>query len=188
MDLPGLDRQPGRVVEAEILRRFNSSISFDPNLSAHEFFLVVSVGRCKFRLSEVSVALILNSVIGGCPDAFRVYALSDRVFRFSVHLQSVGFHIFRLRSFECSSFKIYFHLWHRGGPNYQHEYKLWQDEQSSQWVDVVKKILSRANLIHVGSSHVLQNLLFIIPSFKILVIMRGNKFSSTFKCWSFLMF
>lgn len=108
MDLPGFDRRPRRVVEAEILRRYNSPVSFDPNLSAREFFLVVSVGRCKFRLTELSVALILNSVIGGCPDAFRVFALSDRVFRFSVHSQPVGFHIFRLRSFECSNFKIFF--------------------------------------------------------------------------------
>lgn len=161
MDLSGLDRRPGRVVEAEVYRRYNALVSFDPLSSSSEFFLVLSVGRCKFRLLEHSVSLILQSVIGGQAPAFRVLCLADRVFRFSVHSQEVGFHIYRLRSFECANFKIYFHLWHGGGPNFCYEYKLWMEEQSSEWVNVVRntqksKPLSGANLVRLGTRRVLR--------------------------------
>jgi hypothetical protein len=96
MDLPGLDRRPGRVVEAEIFCRFNALVCFGPSLSARQFFLVFSIGRCKFRLTGISVALILQSVIVGRANDFHVHSLCDRVFRFSVHSQAVGFHIYQL--------------------------------------------------------------------------------------------
>lgn len=70
MDLPGLDRRPVRVVETEIRRQYNSPVSFDPNLSPRQFFLVASFGRCKYHLSELSVPLLLQSVIGGNPCDF----------------------------------------------------------------------------------------------------------------------
>lgn len=161
MDLPGLDRRRGRVVEAEIFRRYNSPGSFDLRHSSRPFFLVLSVGRCKFRLSESSVALTIHSVNGGQPDAFQVLPLGDRVFSFSVVSQQVGFHIYRLRAFECHNFKIFFHLWHSGGPKFWHEYRLWLDEQSCEWMEVTKNPsksanLSRANLVQLGTRRVLR--------------------------------
>lgn len=63
MDLPELNFRPGKVVEAEIRRRFSSPVSFDPNLSSREFFLVLSFGRCKFRLSEQLASHVLQSVM-----------------------------------------------------------------------------------------------------------------------------
>jgi len=159
MDLPGLDHCPGKGVEAEIHRRFNSPVSFDPSRSAREFFLVASFGRCKFCLSEFSVASLLQSVIGGSPSAFRIRFLSNRVFHFSVNSQEVGFHIYRLRAYECVNFKVFFHLWNRGGPNYALEYKRWSDEQASEWVEVAKRnsapnSLSAANAVHLGLGRV----------------------------------
>lgn len=79
----------------------------------------------------------------------------------SVFSQDVGFHIYHLRSFECHNFKIYFYLWHGGGPNFWHEYTHWLDEQSSEWVEVVKKQskptnLSGANLVQLGTRRVLR--------------------------------
>jgi hypothetical protein len=59
MVLPALNHRPGRVVEAEIRRRFGSPINFNPSSSFLEFFLVLSVGRCKFRLTVETVGLIL---------------------------------------------------------------------------------------------------------------------------------
>jgi hypothetical protein len=59
MELPGIDDRPGRVVEAEIHRRFNLLVSFDPAASPKEFLLVVSFGYSKFCLTAVSVAHIL---------------------------------------------------------------------------------------------------------------------------------
>lgn len=122
MDLPGLDSRPGKVIAAEIWRHFSSPVSFDPLSSPLEFFLVLSFGRCKYRLSKLSVAYILQAVIGGDAPSFRVLQLGDRVFRFSVHSRQVGFHVYKLRSYECSAFKIFFNLWHRGGPSFRSEF------------------------------------------------------------------
>ena len=91
---------------------FGSSVS--PISPDQPFFLVVSFGRCKFQLSPTSVSVILQATIGGLAGDFDVLALGDRFFRFSVSSRLVGFHIFKLRSFECSLFKIFFHLWGNG--------------------------------------------------------------------------
>ena len=131
--------QPGRVVEAEILRRYGSSVTSDPSSAAKDFFLVLSVGRCKFRLSEHLIENLLQAVIGGSPRAFRVVQLDDRVFRFSVASYQVGFHIYNLRSFECQDFKVFFHLWHNGGPNFKVECRNWCIEQAAKWMEVSKR-------------------------------------------------
>ena len=102
--------RPGRVVEAEILRRYGSSVTSDPSSAAKDFFLVLSVGHCKFRLSEHLIENLLQAVIGGSPRAFKVVQLDDRVFRFSLASYQVGFHIYNLCSFECQDFKVFFHL------------------------------------------------------------------------------
>lgn len=136
MEPPILNRRPGKVVEAEILRRFGSPVCFDPVSSPQEFLLVLSVGRCNFRLSPFTMGFLLHSVLGGAADAFCVTQLDHRVFRFSVHSKLVGFHVAQLRSFECSDYKVYFHLWHGGGPNYRREYQLWEAEQAAEWTYV----------------------------------------------------
>jgi hypothetical protein len=58
--------------------------------------------------------------------------------------------------------RSFFHLWYGGGPNFQYEYKLWQNEQFAQWVEVINKNsksnpLSGANLVPARSSSVLQH-------------------------------
>ena len=121
--IPAFNTRPGCVVEAEILHHFCSTINGDPASKAKAFFLVLSVGRCKFRLFVHLVEHLLQAVLGSFPKAFQVVQLADRVFRFSVASQLVSFHIFNLRSFECDDFKVFFHLWHDGGPNYQVEYR-----------------------------------------------------------------
>ena len=90
MEAPPLNPRPGRVIEAEVLRRFRSPINFVPFSLLQEFFLVLSVGRCKLYLTTQSVEALLQSVLGGHSHAFRVVQLGDRVFRFSVSSKSVG--------------------------------------------------------------------------------------------------
>lgn len=102
MELPGLSFRRGHVVEAEILRRLRSPVCHDPSSSSPEFFLVLSFDRCKFRLSEASAAVILQAFIGGFAALFHVRSLGERVFCFSVASPAVGFHIYNLRSFECT--------------------------------------------------------------------------------------
>jgi hypothetical protein len=139
MDLPGLNFRPGKVVEAEVLRKFGTSVCVHPSSSSNGFLLVLSFGRCKFRLSEVSAALILQATIGGSAALFHVRLLSDRVFSFRVSNQVVGFHIYNLRAFECANYKVYFNLWHGGGPNFRLEYKNWLAEEIASWSSVRKK-------------------------------------------------
>ena len=135
MDLPGLNPRAGKVVEAEILRKLGTSVCVHPASPAKGFFLVLSFGRCKYRLTVESVGLILQATIGGSASLFHVQFLSDRVFRFTVASQAVDFHIYKLRSFECSNFKVYFHLWHGGGPNYISEFRRWSAEEAT--VDIL---------------------------------------------------
>lgn len=108
--------RPGQVVAAEISRRFHSSVCPHPSTPSHELFLVLSFGRCAYRLNELSMACILQAVLGGNASDFHVRSLRDRVFRFSVATPVIGFHIYNLRSFECSKFKSFFDLWHGGWP------------------------------------------------------------------------
>ena len=77
-------------------------------------------------------------MIGGIASDFAVLQLADRVFRFSVSSSSVGFHVVKLRSFECSSFKVFFHLWSNGGPNWVREWRSFCAEEEASWTDVQK--------------------------------------------------
>lgn len=76
---------------------------------------------------------LLQATIGGVAEDFDVVPLSDRVFRFSVSSRWVGFHIFKLRSFECNLFKVFFHLWGNGGPRWISEWKAYCKEEASSW-------------------------------------------------------
>jgi hypothetical protein len=45
----------------------------------------------------------------------------------------VGFHIFKLTSFECSSYKIFFHLSGNGGPRWDLELATFNGEEDEFW-------------------------------------------------------
>jgi hypothetical protein len=148
-----------------ILRKFNCPINLlSGKFDRHEFFLLVSFGRCSWRLCEESVGLLLQSFIGGSAKLFRISSLSDRVFRFSLSCKDVGLAVYRRHSFICSSFKAYLHFWNSGGPNWIKEWQLFTEEESSSWTlvsrgrnlkasfaDIVRKpALSGANLVPLG--------------------------------------
>jgi hypothetical protein len=134
------------VIEAEVHRHFRSSVNFDPASSDKEFFLVLSVGQCKFCLTVSSIQHLLVLVLDGSPAAFRVVQLGDRVFRFSVASHLIDF-------------KDFFHLWHGGGPIFEVELCQWESEQAAEWVEVVNRNrdkpvrLSGANTIPISVSH-----------------------------------
>jgi hypothetical protein len=123
MSTLGLDFCPGVGVQSAILHRFGSPVNFYPISGARPFVLVISIRRCKLRLSESSVALILQATIGGVTTNFRPKQLSKWVFSFVVASRDVGFHIFKLKSFICDQYKVFFHLWGNGGPHWNSEYR-----------------------------------------------------------------
>ncbi|TVU16793.1 hypothetical protein EJB05_36948, partial [Eragrostis curvula] len=139
MDLPSIDGSPGLGKQAEIWRRFGLPVVFSPGGGLKEFFLVISVGRCKFRLTEDSIAHLLQAILGGNARSFNVVCLKDRVYRFSVSSKQVGFFIYNLRSYECDSFKVQFHLWSDGGLRSESESQRWEREQEAEWIKVVNK-------------------------------------------------
>lgn len=89
MELPGLNSRPGLVIQKQVWRSFGLPVSSSRS-SFRDFLLVVSFGRCRFRLCPISVGLILHATIGGSADEFKVPSLSDRTFRFSVSSNLVG--------------------------------------------------------------------------------------------------
>jgi hypothetical protein len=148
-----------------IFNKFNRPINPIPGkFDRHEFFLVVSFGRCSMRLCPESVGLLLQSFVGGEAVLFRVSQLADRVFRFSISCKVVGFAVYHLRSYSCSVFKAYLHLWNFGGPNWFIEWQRYSVEESKSWKLVShhrsspapfatmsrKPALSGANLVPLG--------------------------------------
>lgn len=51
----------------------------------------------------------------------------------------MGFHIYRLRSFECKQYKVYFHLWGGGGASWDTESNKFDKEEEFPWTLVSKK-------------------------------------------------
>lgn len=135
MALAGLSFATGLKLQEEIRLNLGLPVS-NPALGRDSFMLVVAFGRCKFQLSPDSVGLMLQATIGGVASDFRVLLLRDHVFRFTVSCKPVGFFISRLISFECDLFKLSFHLWGNGGPNWRHELRLFQQEEESSWSKV----------------------------------------------------
>ena len=164
MALQGLDFSPGLAFQLKLWHALSLPVSCSS--SPRSFFLVVSFGRCKFRLCTASVGLLLQATIGGSAAEFCVFALGDRVFRFSVSSNQVGHFIFKLRSFECSLYKLHFHLWNNGGPKWQLEWKKFRSEEENSWqpaqknktsttfseFDLNKPPLSGANAVPIRSS------------------------------------
>jgi hypothetical protein len=91
-------------------------------------------------LCTTSVGLILQATLGGVASDFDVFQLGPRVFRFSVSSHLVGFHVFKLRSFEFSAYKVFFHLWGNGGPRWKLELAAFNREELASWTTVGRSV------------------------------------------------
>jgi hypothetical protein len=127
----GVDFTPGMNFAKEIKRLFHSTVH--PSTRSKAFTMVVSFGRASFRLDEDSVAIALESAIGGLCGSLKVQLISERVFSFRVASKKVGFHIIDMRWFSCNKFKCFFHLWSDGGPNWRREFSSWKKECAQEW-------------------------------------------------------
>lgn len=133
MDLSRLDFRPGVLFAADVWRRFSSHVCPGNPRSPSAFWLVVSFGRCIFRLDPVSVGHILRAAFGGSAGGFMVLQLVDRVFRFTVSSRDVGFHIYNSKCIVRPEFKAFFNLWNSGGPNWNYELKRFLQEENASW-------------------------------------------------------
>lgn len=83
---------------------------FGKRVNGSSFILLATFKRFLFRLTEESVAMTLQSYLGGRAANFNVRYLSQKHFSFTVSCKSVGFAVYELRRFTGKSFDIYFHL------------------------------------------------------------------------------
>jgi hypothetical protein len=87
------------------------------------------------------MGLILQATLGGVAADFRSQQISDRVFKFVVASRNVGFHIYKLRSYCCDQYKVFFNLCGNGGPNWQSELRNFLSEEDNQWTLVTNRRL-----------------------------------------------
>jgi hypothetical protein len=103
------------------------------------FFPLATFQRLLFRLTEESVALALESCLGGRVVDFHIKLLSNNHFQFSVFPKDVGLQISKLRRVITNSFDIYFHIWRNGTTNWAKEKRAWEIEQEKEWTYVLSK-------------------------------------------------
>lgn len=91
-----------------VSHRFNYSVSPSPSSSVRPFVLIASFGCSTLCLNVDSVGLMLQASIGGVAKDFDVVHLSGWMFHFSVSCKEVGFMIYKLKTFICKHFAIFF--------------------------------------------------------------------------------
>ncbi|CAN6230176.1 unnamed protein product [Urochloa humidicola] len=132
MEPSNLDYKPGLAFQGLVRDRFGA-FSQVSSSSDNDFLLIASFSRSALRLDSDSVALILQSVLGGNAPNFRVVHQTAWVFRFSVAGKNVGIMVHRLGKFICKSFALHFTLWRNGGPDWFREKAIWDKEQEAEW-------------------------------------------------------
>jgi hypothetical protein len=133
-------------LDFEIGKHFEKSLQCSTGRCIHDsvgndsgFHLLATFRRYLFQLNEESVAIALQSCLGGLAQFYCVSFQSHNHFRFTVCCKKVGFAIYKLRRFIGTSFDVYFHLWSNGAPHWEREKRLWEAEEAKRW----KKVMSR---------------------------------------------
>lgn len=96
-----------------------------------------------YRLMADSVALVLQSCLGGSAHFYHVLEVSHNHFRFSVSCKAVGFFVYGLWRIIGSSFDVYFHLWSNGALHWEREKSLWEAEEAKKWTEVLSRSQKR---------------------------------------------
>lgn len=144
-DLVGkLDFTVGEDFEQDVRRRFGIQVNHTSPCPRGSFLLLATFRRSLVRLTEESVALILESCLGGHAPFFHVVEVSHNHFRFAVSCKKVGFSVYNLRRVIGSVFDVYFHLWSNGALHWEREKRLWEAEEERKWSKVLTKSQKRA--------------------------------------------
>nr|TKW21255.1 hypothetical protein SEVIR_4G171500v2 [Setaria viridis] len=75
------------------------------------------------KLNEESVGLILQSCLDGV----------------ALDFNNIGFLVYRLGSYSCNSFAVFFALWGNGGSNWELLFQHWSKEQDDEWTHIQRK-------------------------------------------------
>lgn len=134
--LDRLDFSVGDDFEQQVRHRFGVKVHHQSPSPRGSFFLLATFRRFLFRLSEESIALVLESCLGGHAPFFHVVEVSHNHFRFSVANKAVGFFVYGLCRVIGSAFDVYFHLWSNGTPHWEREKRPWEAEEAKKWTEV----------------------------------------------------
>ncbi|CAO2187168.1 unnamed protein product [Urochloa humidicola] len=115
MDSPSLDSSHGARFAAKVRNLLGVPIVSDAPGGVGSFWLLAAFSRSHTRLSEDSVGLLLQLVLGGEGTRFAVVQVEDFIFKFAVANKAVGLAIYNLAFFACPQFKVFFHLWNPKG-------------------------------------------------------------------------
>lgn len=147
-----LDFTVGMDFERYVRRRFGTQVHHVSPSPRGSFLLLATFRRSLFRLTEESVALVLQSCLGGSAHLFHVLEVSHNHFRFSVSCKAVGFLVYELRRVIGDCFDVYFHLWSNGAPHWEREKRLWEAEEAKKWSLVLSTSQKRAAKSRVSSA------------------------------------
>jgi hypothetical protein len=137
-------------LEESVWKIFGSSLSPPPGALSAAIFLVISFGRCKFRLSPWSVGLLFQASFGGIDVNYHVFQLHDRVFQLSVTSKMVGFIYTISKWLSVQILKLSSTFGTRGGPNWIKEFRDFQAEEAAKWSIVEGKKLTASFAESVG--------------------------------------
>jgi hypothetical protein len=104
----------GLQFSAFVSSKFGKTVNASSS-SLEAFSMLVAFGRCRFRLDDASVAKTLCDILGGSADDFDVCSIEDRIYHFSVSCKKIGFEIYKIRSFKCLEFELFFQLFNDSG-------------------------------------------------------------------------
>jgi len=138
-----LDFNIGLVFQDGIRQKLRSPVYHPFPTPDCSFFLLVTFRRFLFRLTEDSIALALQSCLGGRASDFHIQFLSNNHFCFSVFSKDVGFQVYKLKRIITETFDAYFHIWNNGTPHCEMEKRAWEIEQELEWTKVLSKSAKR---------------------------------------------